>query len=239
MSITLGNWVSSGETNGNTISSAATVITSGRLLVGFANWEDVDGLSITSVSDTANQSWVLGPRISASPLHCQLFYCLRSKPHASDVITVRLTGTAFFYNFVVAEFYETTGEIKWLFDRETSNNAASGLTYTSPPVTVTATPSVAITSLATYTGQVFTHTGWTLVNQYRGGSEAVYQVPAAPGALSPNVSWDSNSNWLGRTVVFRQAPTGDVASTLEVAGGDYRFKSRGKRPAPFVPGMGR
>lgn len=213
-----GATATSNETsNAASVITPAFVTTIGRLIVGSVHWEDSPTTDITSVTDIAGNTYTLGPAVATdgSNTFSRMFYCLAATVgSASNQITATFNNTSsVFQNITVTEFYDDGGPVTWAFDDVSNNGAATGTSYTSPPVTVSALPAVVISIVGTYNPQTFTHTGWTLIAKHRQGAEWVYQVRGATGSVNPGISWTASTPWNGRTVAFRQAAPSSAAVT--------------------------
>lgn len=218
MAIQKGATATSNEaSNVASVITPAFVTTLGRLIVGTVHWEDSGTTDITSVTDIAGNIYTIGPAVATdgSNTFSRMFYCLNATVgSAANQITANFNNTAaVFQNISVTEFYDDLGAVTWVFDDVSNNGGATGTSYTSPPVTVSAIPAVVISIVGTYTTETFTHTGWTLIAKHRGGAEWVYQVRGSTGSVSPGISWDSSSHWNGRTIAFRQLPSKSAAVT--------------------------
>ena len=201
-----------GQPESGTVSATAKAMTSGNLVIVFVKWEAIATPNVTSVTDTAGNTYTEIAELShaSGDPRCAFYYAANITGHASNVVTVNFGSALTTWRRVVVEEFSGIATSSPLDGSHQTNNG-TGTTYSTSNITTTQAGLVIMgvggfTNLSSLSGTPGTP------DFSIGASESdtffAYLISASSQTVTPGASATGSDRWVAIAQAFKDAGGG-------------------------------
>lgn len=201
-----------GATPASSVASAAKSTTTGNTLVVFIKWETVANPNVTSVTDTAGNTFVEIAELantSGAP-YCSMYYAENITGNASNVVTANFGSASTDWSQIIVEEFSGLATSSSL-DGSQQTDTGTGTSYSTPNITTTTTGLVVL-GVAGFTG-LGTWDGTPATPDFTVGatvsdSALLYLISGSAQTVTPAASADIADRWNAFAQAFKDAAGG-------------------------------
>lgn len=194
----------------SSLAAAAKSTTTGNALFVFIKWENQAAPIVTSVTDTAGNTYVEASEFShptGSEPSGSLYYALDITGNASNVVTVNFSGTTNLYNRILVEEFSGVATSS-ATDGSVQTNSGTGTSYSTSNISTSQSGLVVLgvagyTSLSSWSGTPGTPD--FSVGATRSDCGLLYLISGSSQTVTPAASATGSDRWVAIAQAFKDA----------------------------------
>jgi hypothetical protein len=201
-----------GQAESGTVSAVAKAMTSGNLVIVFVKWEAIATPNVTSVTDTAGNTYIEIAELShaSGDPRCAFYYAANITGHAANVVTANFGSVATTWRRIVVEEFSGLATASPL-DGSQQTNSGTGTTYTTSNISTSQSGLVIMgvggfTNLSSLSGTAGTPDFTIGANE--SDTFFAYLISGSSQTVTPGASATGSDRWVAIAQAFKDAGAG-------------------------------